>query len=191
MKIKIGFFTVLLALTLLLDRSLLSLSAFAAAATHELGHIAMASLCGIRLQECRIGLYGAGIVPDGHLYSYGQEILLCLAGPLVNLFLGSIGLNLIGKYPSKWLTDFVFASLTLGLLNLLPIKDFDGGRILNALLCRLLSPRFAHRVLSLLSFFCIFCLWSLSVYLLLRSAASLSLFVFSISLFFRIFLSED
>lgn len=191
MKIKIGFFTILLALSLLLDHSTLALASLLAAATHELGHIAMAALCGIHLRECRVGLYGAGLIPDGHLYSYGQEILLCLSGPLVNLLLGSLGLNFLSLFSSQFFAHFVFSSFVLGLLNLLPIRDFDGGRILSALLCRRLSERSAYRILSLLSFLCVFILWSFSVYLLLRAAASLSLFVFSLSLFFRIFIRED
>ena len=191
MKIKIGFFTVMLALSLLLDHSLLSLASFFAALTHEIGHILMASLCGIRLRECRIGLYGAGLVPDGTLYSYTQEILLCLAGPLTNLLLGSLGLFFCHGEGLAAIRYFVFASFVLGLLNLLPIKDFDGGRILSALLSLHVSPQSARKVIEILSFLCVFFLWSLSVYLLLRAASSLSLFVFSISLFLRIFLSEE
>jgi membrane-associated protease RseP (regulator of RpoE activity) len=78
----------------------------------------------------------------------------------------------------------------LGILNLLPIREFDGGRILGALLCRVGSQRAAQKTVNALSFFCVFTLWSFSVYLLLRFAASLSLFVFSISLFFKLFIRE-
>lgn len=190
MKIKIGFFAVMLCLSLLLDHSAFSLASLLAALTHEAGHICMARLCRIRLRECEVGIFGAGLTPDDGIYSYGQELLLCLAGPLTNLFLGSLGLWLMDGRWGEWVRGFVFSSFSLGILNLLPIRGFDGGRILTSLLCLRLSPLTARRILGALSFFCVFLLWTLSVYLLLRAASSLSLFVFSLSLFCRIFLSE-
>ena len=188
MKLKIGFFAILLALALLLNPTLLSLSVFLAALLHELGHIGMAACCGIRLEECKIGIYGAGLMPDSGLYSYKKECLLCLAGPLTNLLCVGIGMLLSALSDSAFLQSFLFASGSLGILNLLPIWEFDGGRILHALLCCRLSPVTALRILRILSFGCVLLLWMLSVYLLLRFSSSLSLFVFSLSLFFRIFI---
>ena len=191
MKLKIGFFAIMLALSLCLSPSLLSLCAALSALLHELGHVGMAWLCRVRLTECRIGIYGAGLVPDGGVYSYGQEIFLCLAGPLVNLLCASVGLHFLGSAWGAFWQDFVFSSLALGILNLLPVKGFDGGRIVHALLCRHCLPTTASYLTEALSFICVFLLWCLSVYLMLRFAASLSLFIFSLSLFARIFLSEE
>jgi stage IV sporulation protein FB len=190
MKKLLTAVAILLALTFLLRPTALSLCTLLAALIHELGHVAMARLCRIQLRECKIGIFGAGLVPDGSLYSYGQEILLCLAGPLCNLTCASLGLWLLPRY-SAFGTPFVFASLALGLLNLLPIQGFDGGRILHALLSLLLPPHTARGITTVSSFFCVLTLWIASTYLLLRAAASLSLFVFSLSLFCRIFLSEE
>ncbi len=190
MKIRIGFLAVMLGLSLFLSRSLFSLGLLIAALTHELGHILMARACGIRLRECTVGIYGAGLQPADGFYSYGQEIFLCLAGPLCNLFLGSLGLVIGRVIPSELLTQFVFSSFVLGGMNLLPIRDFDGGRILFSLFSLLFDPTVASRILSVLSFLFVFLLWSLSLYLLLRHAASLSLFIFSLSLFTRIFIPE-
>ena len=190
MKLKIGFFAIMLVLSLLLSPTLLSLCAALAALLHELGHVAMAAVCGIRLRECQIGIYGAGLVPDGGVYSYGQEIALCLAGPLVNLLCASVGLWFLNENAGAFWANFVFSSLALGLLNLLPIRGFDGGRILGAFLLRFCSARTVECVTAVLSFLCVFLLWCCSVYLLIRFVASLSLFIFSLSLFSRIFLSE-
>ncbi len=190
MKIKIGFFTIMFALSLILSHSLFSLASLLAALTHELGHILAAAVCRIRLKECKIGIYGAGLIPEGHLFSYRKEILLCSAGPLVNLALGSVGLWGYRQASSDFLLWFSISSFVLGMMNLLPIKDFDGGRILRSLLCLRISMRSADGILQALSFFFIFTLWCFSVYLLLRASSSLSLFIFSISLFVRIFIPE-
>ncbi|MBQ9086199.1 MAG: M50 family metallopeptidase [Clostridia bacterium] len=187
MKLKIGFFTILLALTLILNPSPFTPAAFLAALFHELGHILMAKLCHIRLRECSIGLFGAGLAPDYGTYSYRQEILLCLAGPLTNLVLGTLALLLPA---SDLILAFILSSFFLGLLNLLPIQTFDGGRILSHFLSLKLSPSLSHRLLRVLSFLCVFLMWCFSVYLLLRAAASLSLFVFSLSLFVKLFIED-
>ena len=190
MKIKIGFFAVLLFLSLFFSHPLFSFAAMFAALLHELGHLLAARICGIRMKEFSLNLFGAGLTPVDSLYSYFDEIILCLGGPLANLFFGS-ALLLLPIHSSDFFHFFIFSSFAYGFLNLLPIKAFDGGRILRALLLYFLPLRPTETLLSLLSFICIFGLWSLSVYLLLRTASSLSLFVFSLSLFSRFFLPEE
>lgn len=187
MKLKFGFFSILFVLTLILFPNPLTPAVLLAAFLHELGHVLAARLCHIPLQSCSVGLFGAGLSPQCGFYSSRQELLLCLSGPLVNLLSGSLSLLLP---PSQPRLDFAAASLFLGFLNLLPVQSFDGGRILLLLLSLRLSPRTSYRLLRLLSFSCLFLLWTLSVYLLLRSASSLSLFVFSLSLFFKLFIEE-
>ena len=191
MKLKIGFFAIMLVLSFLLAPSLLSLCALISALLHELGHIGAARLCNIRLRECQIGIYGAGLVPDGGVYSYSREIFLCLCGPLVNLICASVGIWFLNGENGAFWERFVFSSLALGLLNLLPVKGFDGGRILGAFLLQFCPTRSAENMAAALSFICVFLLWCVSVYLLIRFVASLSLFIFSISLFCRIFLSDQ
>lgn len=191
MKIKIGFFAILLGLALLWEHSLFSLSAALAVIFHETGHMITAAACGIRLRECKIGIYGAGLIPENGLYSYQKEILLCLSGPLVNLICGSCLLPIGFKSGSDFLRGFVFSSFSLGILNLLPICGFDGGRIINAILCLILSPDTASRILKGCSFLVIFFLWIGSVYLILRVNSSLSFFIFSISLFGKLFISDQ
>ena len=188
MKIKIGFFAILFGLSLLLSHSLFSLAAVLAALCHELGHLLAARILGIGFREFRVGLYGAGLEPSGELFSYGQEILLCLAGPLTNLTLAL----LLWKMPHPlFVSHFIFSSLALGILNLLPIRGFDGGRTLQALLLFFFPPRTVRGILNLLSFLFVFLLWSFSVFCLLRIAATLSLFIFSLSLFFRLFVNVN
>ena len=191
LKIKIGFFAILLFLSLLLSHTLFSIASLLAALLHELGHLLAARICGIRMKEFSLGLFGAGLTPNGELYSYFDEIILCLGGPLSNFFFGSLCLIFLRSSSSPFLLSFVFSSFAYGILNLLPIKGFDGGRMLRAFLLFFLPLDLTEKIFSFLSFLCVFSLWSLSVYLLFRSASSLSLFIFSLSLFARIFLSEE
>ena len=187
-KIKISFSGVIMTVALFLTHSYISIAALIAAALHEIGHIIAAKLCNIPLGELKLGIFGAALTPKTLLCSYKKEIILCIAGPLVNLTLAIILFPLFNY--GKFLSLFISASLFLGALNLLPIYDFDGGRILYCLLSSKLSVEASTKILKTVSFVLIFMLWCLSVYLLLRLSSSISLFVFSISLFAKIFLSQ-
>ena len=188
MKIKVGFFAILLFFSLFITHPSFSFASLLAVFLHELGHLLAARICHIGMKEFSLGLFGAGLTPDDRLYSYFDEIILCLGGPLTNLFFASLALF---SSSSPFLESFIFASFAYGILNLLPIRTFDGGRIFRSLLLFFLPLTLTEKILSALSFFCIFCLWSISVYLLLRTTSSLSLFVFSLSLFCRLFLPEE
>ena len=188
MKIRIGFFAVMLVLSLMISRSVLALAALLAALFHELGHLLIARKYKIQFQECKVGLFGAGLYPDNSLFSYKQEIALCAAGPLFNFLLAAALLPVLSRYPHTFLLYLYFSSLSLGILNLLPIRDFDGGRILYSVLSIRCSQHTSSLCLSFLSFLSLFILWSFSVYFLLRASATLSLFIFTVSIFFRIFM---
>ena len=194
MKVKIQFAWLLplFAVCLLLsERQIYTLLALLAAAVHETGHILAARILKIKLELFSLDLLGARLTTSGRLCSYGDEALLCAAGPLANALTGLLALAFIPYVGElrEYLLFFAAASLSLGFLNLLPIRSFDGGRILHCLLCRTVSQRIAETVITSLSFVCCFALWCFSVYLMLRAGASLSLFFFSVSLFARLFMT--
>lgn len=191
LKIKIGFFSLLLFLILALTRPDYFSALFIAVSIHELGHLVGARLCRIPLKELKLGIFGAGLTPSNSLISYKKEIILCLFGPLANFFTVFICFVFKIKITSPVFYNFLLSSFALGTVNLLPIESFDGGRILSALLFLFISQDRARRIVSVISFIFIFSLWSLSVYLLLRTASSLSLFVFSSYLFAKIFLRDN
>ena len=181
MKIKIGFFSACTLLVWFLTNPLYGTAALAAATFHELGHLWTARVLGISFQEMAITPFGAALTPASGLGGYTDELLVAAAGPFVNLFSAFVTLPL-ARGSFSIFRFFVLASLFLGLLNLLPVSGFDGGRILACLL-----PRASARILVLTSFLTLFFLWIFSVYLLLRVGNSLSLFVFSCSLFCKLF----
>ena len=195
-KIKFGIITPLfIAFLLFSDNIIYTLLGLLAAALHELGHIIAAKLTSIHLSSLSLDLLGARLTTDRRLTSFKDEIILCSAGPLVNfavsatVFLILPNINTAGAF-YEYMSFFATASAALGILNLLPVKSFDGGRILECILCIFSGEHRALLTLSVLSFASCFCLWSLSVYLIIKTGNSLSLFVFSVSLFSRIFIKE-
>ena len=175
---------------ILTDRSLLCVSAFLAAAFHELGHLCAARLLKIPIRTLRLDLLGARLDTVGRMLSYGEEWLLCWAGPMFS-FLLSGGLSFLWDV-SQFSRLLSCASLLLGLLNLLPIKGFDGGRMLASAISAVAGEGAAEYALRLTSFLFLFLLWAVSVFFLLRAGDGLSLFCFSMSLFSHFFaLSES
>lgn len=159
---------------------------------HECGHLTAAVLLGIPLRSLDVGLFGASLRVRGSLISYPKEFLLCAAGPTMN-FLSALIVVAFSEhrgYCSECGEWFVSVSVMLGLLNLIPAEGFDGGRMLSVVLTSMLGPRISARILSVTTFLSILILWMFSVYLLLRYGTSLSLFVFTLSLFYRLFVEK-
>lgn len=167
----------------LTDRSGVCIATVLAALVHEGGHLAAALCMGIPLSCIRFDLFGARITVADRLLSYGEEWLLCAAGPLASLFLAPLLYPLWGI--SRFAVALSAASLLLGLLNLLPVRSFDGGRMAEVTLCRIFGARAAFFAMSALTLAVLFWLWALSVYFLLRSGGGISLFCFSLGLFVR------
>lgn len=186
-KIKVGFFAVIMLLTLIITSPEYFPALVCSVTVHELGHILAAKIKGIKLSKLKLGILGASLFPKDQLFSYGNEIFLCLGGPLMNFI--SVAVCIVLKLSSS--SFFLMSSLALGTLNMLPIHGFDGGRILSAFLHMRLSFQRAEQIAKIVSFVFLFSLWCLSVYFLLRRTATLSLFVFSASVFAKIFISED
>ncbi len=193
MKIKVSFFTVMLILSLILSASYYSAIPLLAAAAHEMGHIIAARIRGVRFSKFDIGIFGAKLSINNTLYSYADEIAVCAAGPLTNLLSADIFAiaQALSETKSVAIDIFIFSSISLAVINLLPIKNFDGGRILCAIISSLSTPQTAEKIIGVLSFSVLFILWSVSVYMLLKVSSSLSLFVFSAYLFANIFVKDS
>ena len=177
--------TLLLAAVALSDHSFVGVLTLLAALLHECGHLLAARWLGIPIRGLRADSLGVRLEVGGSLLSYGEEWLLCAAGPLASLLCAAA----VAPLWRIWEAPRIFsaASLVLGLLNLLPISDFDGGRMLRVLFAYTFGPSVARRVLAVTSAFCWFLVWAIAVYFLLLAGNGLSLFCFSVSLLWRFF----
>ncbi|MBQ2716751.1 MAG: site-2 protease family protein [Clostridia bacterium] len=190
---RIGILPALiLILMLILQPSGIVLSSLGAAVLHELGHMLAAAILGVPLRSLDVGMFGASLRVRGSLISYPKEFLLCAAGPAMN-FLSAFAVIALSERRG-YFTDigewFASVSLMLGVLNLIPAEGFDGGRMLSVTVTSLFGPRVSAKLLSLSTFLSILLLWMFSVYLLIRFGTSLSLFVFTLSLFYRLFIEK-
>lgn len=171
------------------DKSGLAAMSLLAAGLHEIGHLIAARAMKIPIGAMRFDLLGARIDVKGRMLSYGEEWLLCASGPL-----SSLVFSLIGAFfwtHSGLAIAFSCASLLLGLLNLLPIQTFDGGRMLECALLSFTTPQKTGSVLRGCTFFFLWLLWAFSAYLMIKIADGISLFFFTLTLLARFFESRE
>ena len=140
---------------------LATLVIFVGVALHELGHAVVARRVGIPV-------LGIVLLPIGGVAALGrnperprQELVIALAGPLVNVALAiplALALALVGMQPALQTASYglpgwrsllaiaFMANLALAAFNLLPIFPLDGGKVLRALLALRLGRRRATRI---------------------------------------------
>lgn len=187
MRIRITPGALLLLCVMFFTGNTLFWATLAAAAVHECGHLLAAYALGIRVRVLELDIPGAKIQPADALPSYAAEGWLAAAGPLAGFLLAALVYPLDGVFFSM----LFVSTASLAIFNLLPVGDFDGGRVLVCVTAPLLGQSKAQRLCLCTSYLTIFFLFSLSATLLLRYGENLSLAVFSASLFVRIFLFEE
>ena len=192
MKIAVSPSVILMGLIILISgNATQALIPVIAALVHELGHIFFAHLFNVRIERIELNLFGALIKISPLTCSYKKEAILAAAGPLFNIISAVSAfpfLHSADGSPKKEIILFILSSFLFAFINLLPAESFDGGRILNCFLLSFASPETASKIMEWLSLSCIFFLWSISVYFILRTGSYLSLFIFSGSLFSKIYL---
>ncbi len=189
---KIKRFTMIIfliefAVWILMSRSAVPILIVLAIIIHEVGHIAVSFIVGNLLSSISLRVGGLALSGRNAFPSYKSEIFIALGGPLSNLIFAVLVLVAFNSPTAEYFAKLSFA---LALLNLLPIKAFDGGRIFKALLASFLPEKLSVKICELISFFTLFSLWSVSIYLLLRTGRNLTFFLFSFSVFLRLFAEQ-
>ena len=203
-KIRLGATSALMVSAMLISDSAAVIAVyFLAAVWHELGHWLAARRLGVGIKEIRFDYSGVRMVTDDVLTSYRQEAILAAAGPLFNLLAVALVTLICGLVGEKELfltaesflvgddtcfsggfAFFALASLTQAVTNLLPVGDFDGGRILFCLLAPPLGEKWARRLCGIASAVSAFVLWTVALYLMLRVSAGLGVYAFAACVFF-------
>ncbi len=103
---------------------------------HELAHYFTARAYGYKLNKIVFMPYGASLSGNSTMFVPSHEVVVALAGPVLNFVLAVVGVALWWLFPLTYAYTqlFVQANLVLGIFNLLPIFPLDGGRILVAVL---------------------------------------------------------
>lgn len=169
------YFAAFAAAMLIIDTTGVAAIAFLSAILHEIGHLIVIISFGMPPKCINFKATGMQIInrPDIDL-SYSRDIVVCLAGPAINLFLFII------FYSIHELTAII--NLFLALFNLLPIMHLDGGRAIYCFLCKVISQHAAQVIINILSIAVIMPLTFLGIYIFLKTGYNFSLLIASVYL---------
>lgn len=131
---------------------------FTCVVLHEFGHILMARRYGIKTPDVTLLPIGGVASLERMPEKPGQEIMVALAGPAVNLIIAVFLLILLGGQidfenlesiehaPVDLLSQVALANIVLFVFNLIPAFPMDGGRVLRAGLAMIMDYAPATRM---------------------------------------------
>jgi Zn-dependent protease len=132
-KIRVDFtFFATIALFFYLDKSGYGLMSIAACVIHETGHLL--AIFAERKKLDSITFYGGGIKIRG-TENLDASVLVLTAGSLMNIAVFAVlyfHFSLIST-----LQIFAIINLVVGIFNFLPLKHFDGGRLIEKMLIKI------------------------------------------------------
>lgn len=141
-----------------LEAVLFILAVFGCVLAHEFGHVLTARRYGIETRDITLlpigGVANIERMPDRP----GQEFVIAIAGPAVNVAIAIVLIVLFGVSftPERmadieqggldFITNLAYVNIALVVFNLLPAFPMDGGRVLRALLAMRLGRLRATRI---------------------------------------------
>ena len=191
-KIKVSPLSIIWIAFLIILRTRFLFPLLCAVLLHEFGHLLCAKILKIRIKSFELSLLGARITTQREP-SYLDELLFALGGPLAGLlgfaFTFSAALDRMElPFYQSFLFPFSILSLCLALFNLITLPTLDGGRMLKCVLCLIFSLDTAEKILRFIAFLTLVSIWLLSVYMMLKSANGVPMFVFCLIFFSKCFI---
>ena len=130
-----------------LDAAAMVAAVFGCVLLHELGHALTARMYGIRTRDITLSIIGGVARLERMPRSPGAELLITLAGPLVNVCIAAtiaaslMAASAFAPFASEgslgaFAGQLLVINVVLAVFNMIPAFPMDGGRILRALLSR-------------------------------------------------------
>ncbi len=156
---------------------------------HELGHSFVAEKKGYKLDKICLMPYGAVVSGDTDVVRVKDDIVIALAGPMLNFAIYVVCVATWWFFPISYpFTEIIAtANLSLCVVNLLPLPALDGGRILNAVLKRFFGEKVANTIGKILMTVGALLFFTLFVLSCAHGTFNASLLVFSLFLAVEIF----
>ena len=172
LKFNFSFFAVV-AFLIFADTSGMAVLSLTACILHESGHLLAMALCGIYPDKITFYAGGIAISKIGmEQMSYIRRLVILSAGCTVNFLISSLCL----AFPeNEMIQIFSAVNLLIGIFNALPIGYFDGARILEVLLVRVMSPSSAAIVKKIIGAICSFVIIAGILYYCIFSGKSVSI----------------
>lgn len=148
-KIAFSWLFLLLLLGLLLFDSFVNFIIYAlVVCLHELAHYIVAKRLGYQLNKFYIMPYGVCLNYENMIFQGNDELLISLAGPLLNYLMCILCVAVWWLFPITYyyLDYFCFCNLLLATFNSLPCFPLDGGRVAVCLLSKFIDREKAIQI---------------------------------------------
>lgn len=181
LAVEINFmFVAIVSIFLLLDKTGISVIALLACFIHEMAHMVAFIAVGYTPQKLSFEMSGIRLTKPAQELSRGKELLVLIAGSGVNLLIFLLLIKTIDKI--SFFSIFGVTHLVLGIFNLLPLKSFDGGKILFLSLSYFMSESTAYKICAAADFISIFLMLLCSIFMVITSKKSFSLLAITVYL---------
>lgn len=156
---------------------------------HELCHLFCFLIFGSDISEVILNPFGISMIyPFTMCQSYKKDIICYLCAPVFNLM---VAYFFKSNFPPTFYVRIIIAvNFLIGMFNLLPIGDLDGGQIIKSALLIHFSPYTAEMICFIVSVVCLIplSLGSLVIFFRTRNPTAVITCVF---LLIKIFASEN
>ena len=125
---------------------------------HEFGHAVVGRLLGYRLNVITLMPYGASLSGNNTSLKPKDEIVIAIAGPIVNIAVILVCILLIKlNIPFEHLTLIKDINISYLMFNLLPVFPLDGGRVLLALFSLKFKRKTAFKICNIIGYVVFVC----------------------------------
>lgn len=143
-----------------------ALASLFAVLIHEAGHLTAGIVLRRRISSVTLSALGADIEYTG-VSSYKTNLLIAVAGPFASILAGAVTTGGFSVFSS--------VSVIYGMMNLIPVPCFDGGRALRCILYNCAGVVTADKICDAVSVVFLLVLYLFSVFLLFYTSFNASL----------------
>ena len=157
-------FALMVALLLCCDKTGMMTVSLVSIFVHEMGHLVMLYVLKLPPRRVNFRLCGIEIVESRLYCGYSAQIAVAASGPLINILLGLIFL------PFSYLPIAAIVSasnIVIGVFNLLPLSQLDGGEILCCAMSAFMSEQKGKKISRIIDMLFILLLITGGVYIFL------------------------
>lgn len=156
-----------------------ALSLCLAVGVHEMGHISAAMLLGADIMSFKGTFLGLRICYSSISLGTAGECIVNLSGSLFGL-LSAAAVSITPLIRYDFFISFAALSVTLALVNLLPVRGLDGGSTVMCILDRFMLPDRSEKIMNIISTASAIAFWVVSIRIQLRSGVNLSVLALSV-----------
>lgn len=181
-RIELSFtFLALILLTACFDKEGILLISLVSSILHELIHLALIIAFGGKISQISFSIFGGNIKRSKAIkLTNFKEFFISISAPATNILAGALlvlfNINLWG-----------YINLIIGVFNILPFYDFDGGRGLFYLLSNCLDLSIVNKILNVTSILSVLVISSFTVAVFFNSKTGVSMLLLCVYMFFSLF----